>query len=313
MTFEGFLPVLGGNEGTLRTELGLRVLGGADEGGNRTATPEVVRFHMEFNGVRMPLDLEIAQDFFPKAKVVFEPAGRVIRNEAPDRGLPIRVPGLDPQRLPEATWMPVVFPEQGIGAGSEWTYQSRLGETDVTHRCRVVSLEGANLVVAVESTQKYEVYENSALEVVRDRRDAVARATTEWTAKGRLEFDIERSQLRKWTLESNAVTNSTDLVSGVTTTRRLKGNTEVMRSGQGLVTRSTSRPPVEQARRPDESTVAGWVSSLVHQGRQAGQLAWSWAMAAAMYLPGDWRLWLRDRLDRAGLGAHYRVLTTWQR
>lgn len=193
VTFDGFLPILGGNEGKAEVAMGVKVDGLGADGDNQKASNEMTDFALSFNGSKLPLTLENAQDYFPKTTVTITPQGKIVKNDAPDKQLPVKLPGLDVKRFPDITYLPVELPADGkVESGTKWTFTKSFGGSDIDYTCRVDKVEGDLATISVKVHQIYTVLENEALEVVKDKNDAVAEVTTELDGKGTVIFDSKR-------------------------------------------------------------------------------------------------------------------------
>ena len=137
VSFDGYMPVLGGQEGTAQADLEFSVQGLApDSQGNPQASTELQGLKFAFNGANLPLDIEKAKAYFPKTTLSITPQGKVLKTDAPNVSLPIRLPGLDIKRIPDLTFLPVEFPLNGIEAGGVWSFKKLFGDSEVDYELK---------------------------------------------------------------------------------------------------------------------------------------------------------------------------------
>ena len=249
-TFDGFLPILGGNEGKAEVGMTIRVAGNDPLESRQRVSHEITAFEIKFNGARLPLTLDNVVDFFPLTRLELSPLGEVLKNDAPDRDLPVKLPGLDAKRFADITYLPLQFSERPIAVGDEWTFKKSFGGSDVNY---TVTLEGVTANIAklrVKVAQDFTVLENDLLEVTTKREEAVQEARTVLTGAGTVEFDLATGQTRKVEMVNDAVTTIKPLDGSASTERKLKTTLTVTRvepASGGLAPRP-SAPPVAAAR-----------------------------------------------------------------
>ncbi len=223
ITFEGFIPILGGNEGTVVVSLGVTVEGmKAKKAGQVSAANEIVSFSVTFNDAPLPLDVTSVQAYFPLTTISLAPNGKIIETDAPNIQLPVRLPGLDVKRFPDITYVPIQFPEKDAAVGEKWTFKRTFGESDVNYACEFLELKGDVAKIAVSIVQEYEVFENSALEVVDDEADAERKVKTRLTGQGFVHFDTKKGIVTRADMVNDAVSDATKLSDGSKSQRKLK-------------------------------------------------------------------------------------------
>ncbi|MCW5936314.1 MAG: hypothetical protein KIT11_03285 [Fimbriimonadaceae bacterium] len=281
--FEGFLPVLGGNEGVVDVKMGVKVTGAKAEPGMLKAASEITSFDLTFNGSKLPLTLSNVTDYFPKTNVGLTPQGKILSNDAPDRKLPVRLPGLDVKRFPDITYIPLEFPTEGFEVGESWTFVRTFGDSPLTYTCTPVALTDNGAEIKVEVKQEYTVLENEALEVVVNREDAVSEVTTKMTGSGTVVLDLANGVARSAEMRNTAVSTAKNLSSGENKERKLVTTFKVALKGQ--LAASGGKAP--KASNPgDLWTRAGMM----------GRDAWTWLQLAAMFgmkaLPSHIQAWI---------------------
>lgn len=244
MVFDGFLPLLGGNTG--KTDVFLKVkTQGQTSKGDQKASLELTDFKLSFEGMELPLDISDAKEYFPNTVVTFTPAGKVTHSTAPDKELPIKLPGLDIKRFPDLTFLPVEFPSQAIEAGSEWDFTRSYGGSDVKYRCTVSKVDGSLITVNLTFSQEFTVFENEALEIVTKKEDAVSSVTTNMQGTGTILFDLKLGAATSTTLTSESISKVKDLAGKLPDkTRNLKSSVKIklIEQKQVSASRQTSQP-----------------------------------------------------------------------
>lgn len=222
VTFEGFIPILGGQEGKVEVAMGIAVDGlGSTEPRQLRAASEIKKFKIVFNGAELPLTLDNVKDYFPRTTIKLTPEGKIVATDAPDLTLPVKLPGLDAKRFPDITYLPIEFPEDGVEPGKTWSFKKSFGGSDVTYTCKAAELTDALLRIDVTIQQSYELLEDEAKQVVTTEKDAVARVKTELKGTGIVEFDRKLGVVRLFNADAKAVSKATDLKSKETSERVL--------------------------------------------------------------------------------------------
>ncbi len=219
--FDGFLPVMGGNQGEVKVDMGIKVEGLAPKEKDLQAASTLTGFSLSYNGAPLGLGVETVQEYVPRTVTRMTPAGKVVATDAPNRSLPVRLPGLDIKRLADITYLPLEFPEGGVSVGDVWSFSKAFADSPMKYDCRVVSIDGNRLKVGVKTTQEYENLEDEALQVVKDAKDACAKVKTTMAGAGEVEFDLVRGVVLKSHIKSDSTSISTDLKSGEATERKL--------------------------------------------------------------------------------------------
>lgn len=289
VAFEGFLPILGGNEGKAEVKMEVKVAGLAPDGELLRASNEITACEIFFNGGKLPLTLETIVDFFPKTTVGIKPNGEIVKNDAPDRNLPVRLPGLDVKRFPDITYLPIQFSSDEIAAGSTWTFSKKFGESDLNYTCTTKSVTGDIAEIDVAVKQEYEVMENEALEVVKKPEDAVSRVKTVMTGVGKIKFDLSKGLATAVEMKNSATSTAVDIKTKKETVRKLV-TTLTVKLKADPATKVASRPatpPTWQDRLSGAWTsVRQGAVSLWQTGKGYAQLAWLAVTVGLRTIPG---------------------------
>lgn len=218
--FEGMIPILGGNQGVADVQLGVMVRGLEDKDGHKRASSELTKAKIIFNDATLPLTLENIQDYFPKTTIEFNPLGKILKSDAPDVQLPVRLPGLDIKRFPDISFMPVEFPEKEIAVGDKWSFAKSFAGSDVTYECTLKALNEKTATISLTVEQKYTVLEDSAMQVVTKKEDAENEVTTVLKATGEVVF-LREGMVSTFKMNGKADSTVKPLAKGEATMRSL--------------------------------------------------------------------------------------------
>ncbi|MCB8932212.1 MAG: hypothetical protein M9921_14295 [Fimbriimonadaceae bacterium] len=223
VVFDGFIPLLGGQEGLVDLTMSVAVDGLApDSEGRPRAASEIKAFKLVYNGAALPLTVDNVTPFFPKTTVSMTPGGKVVVTDAPDVQLPVRLPGLHVKRFPDITYLTVEFPDSEPEVGVSWTYTKAFGDSNVETTITPRKIDESVVEMDVAVDQTYTVLEDEGTNVVESEKDAVASVTTHVAGKGRAVFDRTLGAMRSFEVVATATSEVRDLKSGVKTERALK-------------------------------------------------------------------------------------------
>ncbi len=222
MRFEGFLPIMGIGEGKA-TVHGTFEVAGKNEG---AASVKLTGFEVTFNGAKVPIDLDKAQEYVPGGTFTYAPNGVVSKWDSPGVTAPIRIPGLDLRHLPEVLFLPVAFPEAGVEVGKSFMTMATLSGGTADYKITPIAVDGETVTVSLKLHQSYSGFEDSANQVVSEK-DAEAKVSTEVEGSGSGVFSMKLGRFTKFTVDDVATTQATDLESKKTTTRKLSRHMDV--------------------------------------------------------------------------------------
>ncbi len=222
VTFEGFIPILGGQQGKVEVKMMVAVKGGEPKDGNLAASSKLNTIEITFNGEKLPLTLENVEEFFPKTSVTLTPFGKVLTSDAPDKKLPVKLPGLDAKRFPDITYLPLEFPSSGIQLEKSFTFTKSFGESPVLYTVTPTKIDEASAEFKVELRQDYTVLEDETSEVVKVEADAISMVKTEVIGAGTITFNRKLGVVQTMKIESTAESNVTDLATKKVTKRLLR-------------------------------------------------------------------------------------------
>lgn len=254
-TFNGFLPLMGGQESKIVANFGMKVSG---ETPNKELKPrasvDLTSFSATLDGTVLPFTIDNVRAYFPKTTLSYSPGGKVLSTNAPDLVLPIRLPGLDAKHLPELVVLPVEFPENGVDTGQSWAFEKQLGDGIAKFSVTVDGVQGDELSATLTATQDFEYLEDEALQVPKDPKEAVSKVHTILKGNGKVVFRLKERSLKSYFLKGLATSEVTPIKGGASATRKLEIELKVAR------TTEAKQVAVERVR--VEEQPAPWLSKL---------------------------------------------------
>ena len=211
--FAGYIPVLGGQENAdCNVAMGFTVNSiAADGDGNPQAVFDLTAVDIKFGGAPLPFDLDSVRPYFPKNTISHTPMGKILKTDAPDIQLPVRLPGLDVKRIPDITYMPIEFPAEGVEVGKSFEFKKKFGDSEVSYKVTPQKMEGSTLFLDLTMVQTYETMEDEAKNVTTKTEDAAAKVRTTVTGSGTVQFDTEKGIVKA----SKVVADAASAVSGM--------------------------------------------------------------------------------------------------
>lgn len=219
--FDGFLPLMGGQEGKVEIGMLLAIAGKQPEKENLVATSEIKEFEVSFNGAKLPLDVSNVVEYFPKTTISLNPNGNIVESDAPDKKLPIRLPGLDIRHFADITYVPIEFPAEEPTVGLSWKFSREFAVAPIDYDCSLISESEGIWNVAVKINQTYKNFENASYEVVANSDDAVSEVITNMTGSGTVSFDAKNGRVISVNMVNQANSDVTELKSKKVSQRKL--------------------------------------------------------------------------------------------
>lgn len=214
LALEGDIPILGGQTGLAEVRLIVAVKGQAPKTqGTLATTTQLKEFQIKFNKEPIPLTLDDALPFFPITTLSLSPNGKVLKTDAKKADVPVRIPGLDSQRLPETVFLQVLFPAQPLAQGLAWDFEKPFGESNAAYSVRAESVKDGLATLKLTFSQQYQTLEDEALNVVAKPVDAFAEVSTKVTGTGTVLFDVNRGVVTQGDLSGKAVSSLVELAS----------------------------------------------------------------------------------------------------
>lgn len=228
ITFDGFVPILGGQEGKVVVTADVLAKGlAADSEGRPQVSSEITKFKLTFNDATIPLGLDKVEAYLPKTVASIAPEGLVLKSDAPNVKVPVRLPGLDVKRFPDMTYLPIQFPTGGVELGQVFSYKKSYGDSEATYEVTPTVVDDKQVKLGLKFSQHYETLEDDALNLVPDEKDAVRRVSSDVKGTGTATFDRRRKLVSELRLEGSVDSTATDLETQKTSQRHLKTLTTV--------------------------------------------------------------------------------------
>lgn len=225
LRFDGYLPVFGGMEQNAKVELGLSVRGNP-AGGRFEATTSLGALKLSLvdqeTGKFEPftIGMEAIKPYFPDSKVTFTERGDILGTTAPKFDLPVSLPGLHTQHLPEITFLGLQFPAGGVEQGKPWTYSRKLGGFDAQYSAVLVGKDEWGTRFDLTLNQKYSTYEDGFRNQVLEKARAKARVLTHVTGKGTVWFSGPKGMILRSELTAEANSEVYNLGASNSTSKR---------------------------------------------------------------------------------------------
>lgn len=267
---DGYLPVLGGETASASIRMALEVGGlPPDAEGHPRAYSDLREIKISFNGAELPFGLENVKAYFPKTTISHTRAGRVLKTDAPDAQLPVRLPGLDVKRFPEISYLPVELPEGSVEMGKSWAFKRAFSGADLHYSVtpRSLSERAAELDIRVE--QRFDSWETESGEIAPDEKTAARKVSTELAGSGTAVFAPDRGVATKVAMKTVATSKVEDLKTGAKSERVLRTELKVQLREPGV---APLGPPVS---RPSARFLLGWrVPDVAAAWLDSAEIAW---------------------------------------
>lgn len=220
--FDGYLPIIGGKEGKVGIVMAVKVDGQTpDEASNPRMASEIQSFRMALNNTLMPFSTKNITDFFPRTTISVSPQGKQLKTDAPDRKLPVRLPGLDVKRFPDITYLPLEFPADGIEEGKAYHFKKPFGDADVEYEVTPTAINDDTVTLKIHLSQSYISYEDAAHNPV-EAKEAAIQVSTDVAGDGTATFDRRLGLIRETKITADATGHATDLSTKAQSDRKLK-------------------------------------------------------------------------------------------
>ncbi|MCW5947203.1 MAG: hypothetical protein KIT74_09250 [Fimbriimonadales bacterium] len=216
LNYDGYLPVLGGLEQTAKVNIGLVVSGRTDGiATTQLETLSVALRDLENGGwAVLPFNEESVRPFFPTSTIRFEKSGRILETDMPKNELPMRLPGLDLQHIPDVTFMFLEFPEQEIEEGHKWSFERKFGASLVKYHAEYLGTDEKGAKFGVQLTQEYEVKEDENNNPTTDEAEVAQVVKTKVEGGGTVWFKGPKGLISAVEVTANAVSHVYSMKAG---------------------------------------------------------------------------------------------------
>lgn len=220
VTFEGYVPVLGGIDGKIEVALKMAVTGLEPKDHPVRLSSDLTDAVISIDGEKLPFTVDSLKSFFPKNTISATTLGEIKENDAPDLKLPVQLPGLHVKRIPEISYMPVQFPAD-MEDGKPFTYKKPFGDSSMEYEV-TPKLEGSTLHLSVKLKQSYRYMEDETNNKVDAEADAKFHVLTDVVGSGTIAFDTAKGQVIASKIVADATDTVTEIKNDAKKTRKLK-------------------------------------------------------------------------------------------
>lgn len=243
VTMDGYVPLLGRTQNNVEVKLAFEVAGtGSGSDGLLGVTYELTDMKASMGGTPLPFTIENVKAFFPKGTLSVARNGRVVKTDVPDIEMPVRLPGLDPRRIPEISFLPIEFLERDVDRDREWQFKRSLGGFEATYTVALTDSNEKEATFRVGLRQVSTTFEDATGNRVSSEKDASFRVDTTFSGTGQVVFDLMQGQSRRFTADSEAVSQVADLKSGSKSERRVKSKLKCDLRKPALAGAPSTRP-----------------------------------------------------------------------
>jgi hypothetical protein len=229
--FAGYLPIIGGKECKVDISMSVDVEGQAagDDGLPRVAS-EITAFKMSLNKAPMPFTAKNIADFFPRTTISLTPEGKQVKTDAPDKKLPVRLPGLDVKRFPDITYLPLQFPPEGIEEGKIYRFKKPFGDADVEYEVTPTAITDDSVTLKVHLSQTYTSFEDAVHNLV-EEKDAKIQVATNIVGAGSATIDRHLGLIRDTKIEADATSHAVEIATKAESDRHLHTTLSIVHRG----------------------------------------------------------------------------------
>lgn len=226
--FEGFVPIFGGKEGKASARFTVKATPKEAQGDNTVIESQVTEFAAEAFGATLPLNGNNISQYFPTATALVSPLGEILRNDAPKIPMPVKVPGLDSQRLPEISYLPIQLPKGDPKIGEKYEYERQFGGIPVKYTVKFKGSEAdkaqfdITLYQAIDSFE--DIYNNPS-----DEKGARYKLTGVMVGAGTATFNIKAHQFEVVKVTTVTDTKVVNVKTKKSSDRKLKTVLEINR------------------------------------------------------------------------------------
>ena len=228
---DGYIPLFGGKVGKANVTMDVQALGVLVSNSMYQAVESsVVEIKAVAFKTTLPLTPKNIDGYFPKGTAVFGLTGLVKSNTVESKPMPVQLPGLDSQSLPEISYLPLVFDQEALKGLKPYEFTRTFNgvpmKYTVTPSSMVENMQKFAIEVAQESSGFEDAYGNTSTEDT-----AKSKLSTKLTGTGKATFNQKVGLFDKVVVETNAETTVTNIKTGNSSTRNLKTTLTIVRDG----------------------------------------------------------------------------------
>lgn len=194
-TFEGVLPILGGEQGKAQAELVVEVEGLERDSSQRLgAKHEIKQVAISYNDALLPFSTKNIDSFFPKTTIRYDDRGKVLATDAPKAVMPVRLPGLDSKRFPEICYLPIELPGGELSMGRKWSFARTFNELKLDYAAEVRESSDEFAVIYVKLSHDSTRFEDGNGVKVESREGAAFEISEKIAGQGEIRFDLRNNR-----------------------------------------------------------------------------------------------------------------------
>jgi hypothetical protein len=230
VNFDGYVPIFGGRNGKADVKMTVLAQGVKSSNGDLlAATSEITDITVNAFGSVLPLNKDNVSQFFPKGTAEFLPWGEVKTNTAPAVVMPAKLPGLDSQRLPEISFLPLELPMQEPTKGLRYSFKRLFNGNPMTYDVTVNSSGEKNVMLTFKLSQKETGFEDAYKNQTEDKAKAKFTTDLKLDGSGIAIFDIASGCFDQVELSMNAESEVKNIKTGAIANRNLKTTLKINR------------------------------------------------------------------------------------
>ncbi len=209
LLYDGYLPFLGGFEQKAKVDISLSVEPkGAGEATTSLRTLSAYLSNLETGEwVALPFNEQSAKDLFPTSTIKFDPSGRISATSMPKTELPVRLPGLDLQHIPDITFMLLELPAEPVEVGDTWSYSRRFGDSTVFYDAKYDGEDETGHRFRLTLRQDYETKEDENNNPTLEAKDVAQIVRTKVTGDGTVWFKGPKGWIVRAEVNAEAVSS----------------------------------------------------------------------------------------------------------
>jgi len=187
--FDGYVPILGGRESKAKVEFLVRVDGQEAPEKKLQALSTIEKFRMSLDGAELPFTEKNIQGFFPPTTVVATRSGKVETTDAPKTKLPVRLPGLDSQKFPDITYLPLEFPAAEVKLNIPFTFEKAFNGSQALYTVTPTKILEERVEMVLKIAQTVVGYEDQTGNSLEAEGPGSRRVESTITGDGTATFD----------------------------------------------------------------------------------------------------------------------------
>jgi hypothetical protein len=234
-TLDGYLPLMGGmtTKAEVKMRLSIRPSEAPTERDYRllfsVKSFDVGLLEKGSGEIRpLPIGLENAKAYFPDAWITVSPLGRISKSDAPDKKLPVRLPGLDAKHLPDMTVLLLEFPDGGVEQDKPFKYSRKFGDSEPQFEATYRGKDEIGEKFELRMKQNYVAWEDPNHNEVGESENPAARVETRVEGHGFVWFDKPGGRILRGSLTAESMSAVVSLKGEPTKARALKTSVEIL-------------------------------------------------------------------------------------